>query len=58
METPSRAADEEVCVFSEAQTRSQVYLRDLVGPDHHSKLNHRLFAGGRSCLPFVKTQQP
>ena len=35
----------------------QAYFRDIVGlvPDHHKKVSHNLFAGGGSCLQFVKT---
>lgn len=36
----------------------QAYLRDILGsvPDHRNKASYHLFAGGLSCLQFVKTQ--
>ena len=34
----------------------QAYLRNVAGsvPDHHDKTNQNRFAGGGSCLQFVK----
>ena len=34
----------------------QAYLRDIAVSvlDHHNKMSHSIFAGGGSCLQFVK----